>query len=247
MTVDQVAVVSGGSGIVGSGITVEFLKQGAIVWAPLRNEQRFDELKSVTPKDLHGNLRFYKSDLGSEQDFDGLKAEILKKDGKLNHVVSCFGGWQEHGPLSTLSLKDYKAAVDYYTVPHFLMYKTFAKILSETPKSTFTSIQGGGADLDVFFSPTASILPIIGRTIVGQICSGRTEFQNNDNIHFIQYRIGVWVRREADEKFKAENKSMEVGNDYIAKFLPKMIQANKHETYRLNSREEGDKLFNSFN
>ena len=241
----MVTVVGGASGIVGSGIAIEFLKQGAVVWAPMRTEQRFEELKAITPNDLHGRLRFYKSDLATEEDFERLRNEILKKDAKINHVVSCFGGWQEHGLMSTVKLKDFKEAMDYYVNPHFLMYTTFAKILSETPKSTFTSIQGGGAEAEIFFVPKASIFPIVGRALAGIMVSAKTEFKDNPNIRFIEYRISTWVRKEADEKFKTED--FEVGHDYVAKFLPKMIL--KHETacYRLKTRREADKAFESLN
>ena len=238
-------MVTGASDIVGSGIAVEFLQQGAIVWAPLRNEQRFDELKAIVSNHLHASLRFYKSDLATEEDFEGLRSEILNKDAQVHHVVSCFGGWQEHGLLSTVKLKDFRTGIDYFVNPHFLMYTTFAKLLSETPKSTFTCIQGGGAEAEIFFVPEACIFPIIGRALAGMMVSAKTEFKDNPNIRFIEYRISTWVRKEADEKFKAENKSFEVGHDYVARFLPKMIL--KHETacYRLKTRQEADQLFQS--
>ena len=240
----MVALVAGASGIVGSGITLAFLKEGAKVWAPLRNEQRFEELKALIPKELHEGLRYTQTDLLQEADYQILKNEILQKDGKLNHVVVTIGAWREDAPLSELSVKDYKAILDYLTIPHLLVYKTFARLLSETPKSTFTFIEGGSGESDTF-PAEAGMLPISNSLLYGMMIAAKSEFKENANVKFNQFRVFVWVRKEADAKFEATKEAFEVGHDYVGKFLPKMCLRHKNEIYRLKSREEGDALFKS--
>lgn len=66
----------------------------------------------------------------------------MQQDGQINHVVVSVGGWRTDGPLSTVSTETYQKVVSEFTLPHFNCYKTFVKILSQQPKSTYTMITG---------------------------------------------------------------------------------------------------------
>ncbi len=126
----------------GSGIVAELINAGAKCWVTARNENRLDQLKRLVPEQLHSNLGFFKADLTKENECLQLKEEILNREGKLNHVVASIGGWRTDGLLGQLSVDNYQKAVQEMTLPHFVCYKTFAKLLSEKPNSTYTFIAG---------------------------------------------------------------------------------------------------------
>ncbi len=51
------------------------------------------------------------------------------------------------------------------------------------------------------------------------------------------------MRRDRDSKFDPKKAQMEVGTDYVAKFVPKIILMNKSEVYKLTTRAVADQLF----
>lgn len=116
-----------------------------------RDESRFNELKTIVPSQFHSNLAFYKADLSQEEQVMALREEILRKDGQLNHVVASMGGWRTDGNLSTVTVENYQKGIQDLTLPHFVCYRTFSKLLSETPKSTYTFITGGRTKIFVIF------------------------------------------------------------------------------------------------
>jgi hypothetical protein len=56
----------------------------------------------------------------------------------------------------------------------------------------------------------------------------------------MELRIFTWVRREPDSKF--EQNAIELGNDFVGKFVPKLILKNKSDIYKLPSRSIATQL-----
>ena len=106
-----------------------------------RDAARLDELKSLIPSELHSNLSLVKADISNESECVALRDEILKKDGKINHVVASIGGWRTNGNLSTLTPEVFQKELTDLTLPHFVCFKTFAKYLSENPQSSYTFVR----------------------------------------------------------------------------------------------------------
>lgn len=50
------------------------------------------------------------------------------------------GGWWQKGKLSDQSLEEFISKGNDYLTSHFLVYKTFAKVLAQQPGSTYTFI-----------------------------------------------------------------------------------------------------------
>ena len=140
MCLDLVTFVAGGCGIVGSGIVESLVKNGAKCWVASRDVSRLDTLKQLIPADLHDNLSLVNADISKESECVRLRDEIIKKDGKLNHVVASIGGWRTIGNLSTLSPEVFQKEFSDLTLPHFICYRTFAKYLSENPLSSYTFV-----------------------------------------------------------------------------------------------------------
>lgn len=209
-----------------------------------RDESRFEALIKSVPADHRGNLNLVKADLSNEKDAMEVRDKIIQKDGQLNHVVASIGGWRTEGNLSTVPVETYQQALTDMTLPHFVTYRTFAKMLSEKPNSTYTFVTGGSADVKIF-DPRASILPPSAGLMYGMYTSACSEYRTNKNLKLIQLRVYFWVRREPDYKFDPKKSQMEAGSDYVAKFLPKVILKNKTETYKLPTRAIADKLYST--
>jgi hypothetical protein len=187
-------------------------------------------------------LNFIEADLAIEQDCIRVRDTILKVDGKLNNVVTSIGGWTTNGPLSTVSQIDYEKTLRSLTLAHFLVYKTFAKYLSENPNSTYTFVNSGSAELKQF-DPRASMIPIGASAVHGMFTSACSEFSRNKNLCLMQLRLFMWIRKEADAKFAAKKSELEVGHDYAGKFVPYMIVKRKSDIYRAQTRSLGNQLY----
>ena len=122
-------MVVGGSGIVGSGIVGALLGSGAKCWVSSRSDAKFQELQKSLPASLLSQLEMRKVNLCNESETQQLREEILRKEGKLNNVVVSVGGWRTDGKLSTVSVDNYETALRDMTLPHFVCYKTFTKLL----------------------------------------------------------------------------------------------------------------------
>lgn len=237
-----VAFVAGGTGIVGTGAVSSLLMNGAKCWVAARDESRFETLIKSVPAHLQSNLNLVKADLSNEKEAMAVRDKIIQKDGQLNHVVASIGGWRTEGNLSTVPVNTYEQALKDMTLPHFVTYRTFAKMLAEKPNSTYTFVTGGSADVKIF-DPKASMLPPSAGLMYGMYTAACSEYRTNKNLKLIQLRVYFWVRRDPDYKFDPKKSQMEAGSDYVAKFLPKIILKNKTEIYKLPTRSIADKLY----
>ena len=87
----RVALVTGGSGTVGSGIVRSFLKRGNKVVAPCRSERSASTLReSLEGVEAH-NLIVKIADVADEEGSQGLARAIKEEYGNIDHVVSCIG------------------------------------------------------------------------------------------------------------------------------------------------------------
>lgn len=183
-----------------------------------------------------------KADISSEDECLRIKEQIIKTDGKLNHVVASIGGWRSDGNLSTLKPENFQKTLTDLTLPHFVCYRTFAKYLSEQPNSTYTFITGGSGEAK-FFDPKASMLPISAAAIYGMYTSAMSEFKGNKNLSLLELRLFFWIRKCLDSKFDPKKSQMEVGHDFVGKFVPKIILKRKSEVYKVTTRTVGDQLY----
>ena len=108
------------------------------------------------------------------------------------------------------------------SLSHLIVYRTFAKYLSQTPGSTYTFINGGSVDDEI-----ATMLPSGASTMVtsaslvhGLYQAGVSEFKNNENLAVLQLRIYFMISRETDSTYN--NKSNGAGSDYIGRFIVRL-------------------------
>lgn len=99
--------VAGGTGIVGSGITVALLKAGAKVWISSRDENKIRDFKLSLPERLREKLIGVKGEVTVEKDIVQIRDIILNQDTKIDHVVSALGNlnfYSEYVNIGNVSL-----------------------------------------------------------------------------------------------------------------------------------------------
>ena len=89
--IGKVAYVAGGTGIVGSGITLALLKAGAKVWISSRDENKIREFKQTLPEKLREKIIGVRGSPSDEKDIGQIRDIILSQDGKIDHVFSSLG------------------------------------------------------------------------------------------------------------------------------------------------------------
>jgi 3-oxoacyl-[acyl-carrier protein] reductase len=113
----EVALVVGGSGVVGSGIIRAFLAAGATVVAPLRGNPAKTLLPELEGVDT-SKLDVIKADVSDPKQVANLAEVVKQKYGSLDHVVASVGGWWQKGPLLQQSVEELEENLRVSQVPH---------------------------------------------------------------------------------------------------------------------------------
>lgn len=213
-----VALVTGGSGVVGSGVVYAFLQAGALVIAPVRNEKGKASLLSDLD-DLgatgQANLSIPLADVSDPKSVAKLGEDVRAKHGKLDHVVTCVGGWWQKGPILQFAdlessyeemLSEYKSHV----LSHYLLAKVFMPLLKESPQSSFTFITGAAGEAPLYgdasmITAQVGALMILIKTIQAEVKDKPYQ------VH--EFCIATIVKRHAE----TANKQYE-GNDLSASY-----------------------------
>ena len=87
----KIAVITGGSGTIGSGIVVAFLQAGCRVVAPCRSEEAVQSLRKVVDHEYDHQLLVSLSDVSNDYACADLAETVKEKYGAVSYVVSCVG------------------------------------------------------------------------------------------------------------------------------------------------------------
>jgi NAD(P)-dependent dehydrogenase (short-subunit alcohol dehydrogenase family) len=242
---DRIVFVAGGCGTVGSGIALALLNEGAKVWVASRSAEKLEQIKSTVPEQLRSQLSLAKYDVSQESECIKLRDEILTQDKKINHVFSSLGGWWMKGYLSDQSVDEYMTVHRDMVLGHFIVYKTFAKVLAEQPGSTYTFITGGSGELNEngeIFEPKASLISCVSPGVYGLFYAANAEFDKNPNLRISELRIFIWVKPVKDADLENKTDTL-VGNDFIGKFAVKITAGHKRGTIRVKTRFLADAVY----
>ena len=241
----QVVYVAGGCGTVGSAVVKELLSLGAIVWVSSRNQSRLDELNDSIPLNWRSNLRLHQASVSNENECLELKNAIFKKDSKINHVVASLGSWWNKGCLSEQSVDEFEKVFVENTKIHFLVYKTFAKCLNDQPNSTYTFISGAlGEGCETM--PETSLLSVSAAALFGLYLAAYSEYLHSPNLNVNEVRYATMIRDKLDKMIDQTENDYEVGKDWAAKFVTKVILEHKTGSHRIYGRKQGDQFFKTF-
>jgi hypothetical protein len=147
--------------------------------------------------------------------------------------------------LSDQSADELRKELNSRVVSHFIVYKTFAKTLAAYPGSTYTFITGGIVDAFEEGQPMFkdSSFLIIGATgATGVYNAAFAEFFNHANLRVSQLRIRANIQNKLDSELDKAN-DYQIGNDFVAKFIIKIIARHAQGIVKISSRTEGQKAF----
>ncbi|GAQ86226.1 hypothetical protein KFL_002770030 [Klebsormidium nitens] len=199
---NKVAVVTGGSGTVGSGIIYQLLKAGAKVIAPVRNERGkqslLSELESLPST---ANLETPLADVSDAKSVEALGNEVKTKYGTVDHVVTAVGSWWQKGPLLQFaglhdSCDEMLTQYQTYVMSHFIMAKVFVPLLKAAPESSFTFITGSGGEQ--LFNVDASMIRAQVGALFCVIDCIQVEYADKSYPRINEFRIRSWIKRHAE-------------------------------------------------
>ena len=199
----------------------------------------------MIPEAFRLNLRLHKAHVSNEKECIDLRDEIIKRDSKINHVVASLGGWWQNGVLSEQSVDEFqKVFVDLVKL-HFIVYKTFSKVLIKEPKSTYTFITGAlGEGCETM--PDTSLLCTAASSIFGLYLAAYSEHLHNPNLKINEVRFGCMISDKSDKEINSDLNDYQVGKDWTAKYVTKVIIDHKSGSHRIYGRKQGDEFYNNF-
>ena len=142
---DQVILVTGASGALGSGICEAFADAGATVCAT--DLVAPDEEDSL----LDSDVDFYEGDFTDESDVEGVVSAVVDTHGELDVLCNIAGAWRGGQPIDETSSDEFGFVMDVnlktmflaskHTIPH--LRETEGAIVSVSAKA---SLEGGEGD-----------------------------------------------------------------------------------------------------
>lgn len=252
---NKLAVVSGGSGTVGSGtcthivmttdnqhahagIIKAFLEAGASVIAPVRSDRAkaslIDELGGTQPDALD----IVTADVGSDAGASALADHIRSAhSGTVDYAVSSCGAWWQGGALSTVSLEDFKTQQDNLTTGHFLLYKHLINLLPDDSANAFVFITGGaGAHC---FMPQASMVTVGAAGAFGIALAAFAEQQAAAR-RVVEARITALIRRDKAEQNDNFSGAPSFSHLVLGRHVVNLAQKAEQGTVVVGAEQLGD-------
>jgi NAD(P)-dependent dehydrogenase (short-subunit alcohol dehydrogenase family) len=151
---DAVAIVTGGTGALGSSVVADLLAGGARVCVPYRSEAAWSDLVERSGEH-QSRLRGFRADLTDREQTAQFVREIILREGRADFLVAAAGGFEagksyESGDevwqrMFRLNLAPLTTAIR-YIVPH-MVRQNFGRIVTV---SSGAILHGGGAGIAAY-------------------------------------------------------------------------------------------------
>ncbi|MFB6266081.1 MAG: SDR family oxidoreductase [Halodesulfurarchaeum sp.] len=143
---DDVVLITGASGALGSAVVEAFRSAGATVCGTDRRPPSSDETH-LEP----GTVDFYAADLTEETEVLGLMDSLIDDHGRLDHLVNVAGTWDGGTPLHETDVETFQFLFDVNLRTMFLASKAAIPHLQEAggtivSVSARSSLEGGAGD-----------------------------------------------------------------------------------------------------
>jgi NAD(P)-dependent dehydrogenase (short-subunit alcohol dehydrogenase family) len=145
----KVALVLGGCGEVGEGITRALLAAGAVVAVSSRDNNRLSELHDRLPVEWDGRYVPIHGDIGSPTGVLAVRDRVQFVCHNLDIVVASLGGWWRKGPLIFSTIDDWTRVLANNLTPHYLAATALVPAINKRPGSAYVFISGAAADVPV--------------------------------------------------------------------------------------------------
>lgn len=146
---NQVVVVIGATGVVGSGVVRKYLDAGATVVGVSRSEENLTKLKTLLNigdnEPFHGVVGDFKDEASAQAAYDAVSAAVGGK--AIDHVVTVQGFVTMTQSVLGTPLTVLKSAFDDGLYNNFLAAKVFLPQLKDRDGASFTLVSGGLAHI----------------------------------------------------------------------------------------------------
>jgi NAD(P)-dependent dehydrogenase (short-subunit alcohol dehydrogenase family) len=155
--VGKVALVLGGAGEVGEGITHALLTAGAIVAVASRDNDKLSALHDRIPVEQDGQYVPVHGDIGTPEGALAVRDRVEFVCRRLDVVVVSIGAWWQKGPIIFSKQADWDTVLANNLTPHYLAATTFLPMINKRPGSSLVFIHSAAADVPVPNSGRVSI------------------------------------------------------------------------------------------
>lgn len=131
-----VALVTGGTGALGSVVVQRFLDEGVNVAASYRSEQQLEKLPAV----VREKATFIKADLTVEEQVQQLFATVVRKFGSVDILVNTVGGFLPGERIAGLKAEDWDRMMSLNLKTTFLCIKEALKQMHGRPYGRIINI-----------------------------------------------------------------------------------------------------------
>ena len=153
----KVAVVLGGTGEVGEGITRALLGAGAIVAVVSRDNDKLSALHDRLPVEWDGQYVPIVGDLATPETAAAARERVEFVCRRLDIVVASLGGWWQKGPIIFSTMEDWNRVLATNLTTHYIAATAFLPVINKREGSSYVMISGAVADVPVPNSGLVSI------------------------------------------------------------------------------------------
>jgi NAD(P)-dependent dehydrogenase (short-subunit alcohol dehydrogenase family) len=132
----RVALVTGGTGALGSVVVQRFLEEGVHVAASYRSEQELAAL----PAGLREKVVFIQADVLVEEQVRGLFARVVEKFGRIDILVNTVGGFVPGNHLADVKIEDWDLMISLNLRSTFLCMREALRQMKGQPYGRIINI-----------------------------------------------------------------------------------------------------------
>jgi NAD(P)-dependent dehydrogenase (short-subunit alcohol dehydrogenase family) len=240
---DQLVLVCGGSGTVGSGVVRSLLSKGATVVVPSRSEAPLVTLKEkyIKQEDVE-RLFTFQLDIGTPEDALKIKESILKiceeKKVEFKHVVSSIGSWANGDQfkfnklesVSKIDLKTFDKTLHMLVGAHFVAFRTFFPLIQNVDGSSYTFVTGGAAEK--VWDVNSSIMSVGASALRGLVVAAKAEAKDS-KIRVNEYYLWLMVVPFDKVEKKFQNSHFDIGTDLVNRFV---LSSERETTHKIDNK-----------
>ncbi len=159
----KIVLLTGGTGGLGSHISLDFLKEQAIVILLYRNEKKFNKLSDwlAAQVPIDGRLFGIQASITDNQSIQQAVRQVIKAHDRIDVLVNC-AGYAMEAPFSLLEEEDIEQMIDVnYKAPLYLSKAVLRYMLRQKAGSiiniTSVSTHAAGRGITVYASAKAGL------------------------------------------------------------------------------------------
>ncbi|XP_076445786.1 uncharacterized protein LOC143283434 [Babylonia areolata] len=240
-------LVAGGTGVVGSGVVLASLKQGAKVTVATRSYENFDDLQRCIPPQFHSELSFTVGDLKTEKGAKRVFCEATQKMGGVQHVVASLLGqknWKQVR-MTDMPLSEFQYISNVEAAAHYQLMKTFMPYLEPQIGSSYTVVTGCPVDRQNPATPNPLQCLAMG-AVQGLAAGIRAQYKESPCVvNEVQLQCCVQRKPELVDGDFIPLGSQVLGSDLVGEAITAVISSGVRDKVVISDREAARKLAGS--